>query len=114
MQIEAGKYYRTRDGRKAFVAAVIPQPPEGFSPRDGSTDRVRGYIRGESNLRRWNVSGKIYSNDYESSYDLIAPWVDLPTADELVTRWWEYDRLGVGDKAALLEVTGQYIEARKP
>lgn len=59
MQIEAGKYYRTRDGRK--VGPMIYNPCGGFDPWEDST---------QDDL--WNDSGKSDSGEN----DLIEEWTD--------------------------------------
>ena len=61
MQIEAGKYYRTRDGRKAGPMSY--KPLEGFDPWE---DEILGDL--------WSDSGK--SDTVEN--DLIAEWTDEP------------------------------------
>ena len=73
MQIEAGKYYRTRDGRKAFVFCIATNP---FGRCDHY--QAKGYLDEAGGVHAsWcHVNGKWTSND--SLYDLIAPWVDPP------------------------------------
>lgn len=66
MKIEAGKYYRTRDGRKARVLC---------------TDHVKlnypvaGSIGGE--LYSWTGEGEFYRGTI-NIIDLVAEWIDKP------------------------------------
>jgi hypothetical protein len=79
MKIEAGKYYKTRDGHRAFVGAVSPFP---------STDRlylVVGWIQGESASTSWGPSGE-YADGSNAPEDLVAEWVDPPTPLEVCRR----------------------------
>lgn len=68
LQLEAGKFYRTRDDRKAFVA--------GFSPFDGAdTYRVAvGFIEGYAFEECWAASGQWGMN--RNDKDLVAEWVE--------------------------------------
>lgn len=70
MKIETGKYYRTRCGRKAFVAAIVPGSP--FVLRDDAQP-VCGYIE-DSVMRFWNLDGTYQHYDSPSPADLIAEW----------------------------------------
>ena len=60
MQIEAGKFYRTRDGRKARIYAV-----------DGE---IHGAIL---SCGKWGEDGS-FSPLFEHSADLISEWIDKP------------------------------------
>jgi len=69
MKIEAGKYYRTRDGRKVGPMNMTASKP--------GTDRWRGKMGdGES---FWHDDGTHWSGR-ESKTDLIAEWTDEPAA----------------------------------
>lgn len=69
LTLEAGKYYRTRDGRKVFVV--------GFG--DPFLNRpfyeVLGRIQGVDSPRSWNAMG-FHINGCESGADLVAEWVE--------------------------------------
>jgi hypothetical protein len=65
MKIEAGKFYKTRDGRKAYVGSID----------DDEDYPVNGYLVEESDY--WMADGK--GNDH-CGLDLIAPWEDEPQA----------------------------------
>ncbi|MEH2700239.1 hypothetical protein GFL93_09315 [Rhizobium leguminosarum bv. viciae] len=68
LTLEAGKYYRTRDGRKAFVSATAP---EGFSNPD-TDGQFAGFIDGMG-ARMWGNDGGYLDFD-QSDYDLMAEW----------------------------------------
>lgn len=74
MQLEAGKYYKTRDGRKAFVAAVAMPNPFGAS----SAYTARGYCNSTDTLFSWTVNGCEYSCGRTASGDLVSEWIDSP------------------------------------
>lgn len=77
LNIEAGKYYRTRGGRKAFVAAVsLPDPSSGVR----ATHPVHGLIGGFS--RNWTLDGH-----YRDSHgdDLVAEWKEPRTCSAVMT-----------------------------
>lgn len=69
LNIQPGKFYRTRDGRKARVYVIDgsePYPVHGAVFEIGSWD-----------CRTWRLNGR-YSND---NCDLIAEWIDKPEID---------------------------------
>ena len=68
LTLEAGKFYRTRNGRKAFVGCENP-----FA--DGSTLRVFGYIEG-AGIAIWRTDGCYFSDGAAASSDLVAEWVE--------------------------------------
>ena len=71
MQIEAGKYYRLRNGKKAFVACVLPEDP--INP-DGNKQPLIGFIQG-SGQANWTAKGHYYDDDEEvHSHDIVADW----------------------------------------
>lgn len=65
LTLEAGKFYRTRDGRKAQVAGVNPFHDNAFC--------YVGWICGEGGNIGWKEGGK---NGCNSNLDLVAEWVD--------------------------------------
>lgn len=72
MKIEAGKYYRTRDGKK-----VGPINRRDDRPKWG------GFIKGDADgavdgYRYWADDGAHYYNI--SEYDIISEWHDEPTS----------------------------------
>ena len=86
LQIEAGKYYKTRDGRK--VGPVIPTPNDAW-PFWCNYELTRtGKI-----YFRWNGASQDGEDVYDSDLDLIAEWTDTPST------WGE---LTDAEKGALL------------
>lgn len=77
MQIEAGKYYKTRDGRKVGPMAandndMWPWIVKGSMPRTGFAWKQDGI-------------GCSYSphSEYDTNLDLIAEWTDTPAEPKL-------------------------------
>ena len=69
MKIEAGKYYRTRDGRKVGSMAYMPEGRHSEFP----------WVDPEGNA--WKVNGQFsLFDDGESVHDIIAEWTDEPAA----------------------------------
>jgi len=71
IKLEAGKFYQTRDGRKAFVAALVENP-------FGETESIyvaRGYINDKNVERGWTASGIWYVGE-DNKNDLIAEWTE--------------------------------------
>lgn len=70
LTLEAGKYYRTRDGRKAFLA--------GRNPFESSIQLVwTGYVEGGIAIYGWLASGHFrYADGREDDCDLVAEWVE--------------------------------------
>lgn len=66
MKLEAGKHYRTRDGRKAYVAAVAT--PEQVAC---STSRAFGWCDGVAHC--WHDDGR-YLASIQGPCDLIEEW----------------------------------------
>jgi len=79
MQIEAGKYYRTREGRKAFVEHVLQHNPFGQKSHDGFP--ALGYIEGKRGIEDWKLDG--HWTEQDNCNDLIAEYIEPPTALEL-------------------------------
>ncbi|MGG7581717.1 hypothetical protein [Rhizobium sp. Nf11,1] len=67
LTLEAGKYYRTRDGRKAFVSGTNP-----FS--EGSHIRAIGVVYGNG-VQGWDLSGA-FSSLGGHGLDLVDEWVE--------------------------------------
>ncbi|MBP2564514.1 hypothetical protein J2766_001073 [Agrobacterium tumefaciens] len=68
LTLEAGRYYRTRDGRKAYVAGFNP-----FSKEEDRANAVSGWIEDGNCL--WCRSGQYWKNK-TSDFDLVAEWVE--------------------------------------
>ncbi len=65
MKIEAGKYYKTRDGRKARVYVTDAEN------RDFP---VHGFLSGEQLM--WTLEGTFYVSLDPSVRDLVSEWVE--------------------------------------
>lgn len=90
MKIEAGKWYMTRAGNKAFVAFIHPGREE---------DHCIGYIVGNSGIGIWCTNGK-YAPNRDTSSDLVEEW------KEPVLRPWKDDEIPLG---AWYRVKGQTL-----
>jgi hypothetical protein len=74
MKIEAGKFYTTRDGRKAYVAT----DSNPFCASDPSP--CIGWVDGEeyvfSNCNEgWTTTGRYHDESRQSEFDLVSEWV---------------------------------------
>ena len=69
MKIEAGRFYRTRDGRKAYVAAIgNPLNAKDLYP-------AIGFMEGEHGLEgTWTTCGRYMDKREDHDSDLIAEW----------------------------------------
>ena len=69
LQIEAGKYYRTRDGRK--VGPIVGPDSDGIFD---AHEKIDSYIP------MWRADGRneFFAEYTEPQYDIIAEWVDEP------------------------------------
>jgi len=74
LKFEAGKSYRTRDGRKANVFQILDQ----------SSYPVVGAIENDRHMNYWALDGR-WSRfpDDSGSRDLIAEWVDTTRSNTL-------------------------------
>lgn len=72
MKIEAGKYYETRRGEKAFVAGISP-----FTSTD-PLYHIVGWIDGTTDAAAWGLGGA-YADRAEAPEDLVAEWTEPPT-----------------------------------
>jgi hypothetical protein len=81
MKIEVGKFYRTRDGRKARIYAV--------DGREGSN--IHGAVLNEIGwiTSTWAITGQWIAA--ESDRDLISEWIDKPEVDwSVMPKWAEW------------------------
>jgi hypothetical protein len=83
LEIVAGRYYKTRDGRKAFVVSVdLPNPFGG-----NSTYTVSVYIEGLSNRITVTDRGRLYINTPDCAADLVAEWREPRTRNVWVAMY---------------------------
>ena len=79
LQIEAGKYYRTRDGRKV-------------GPMVFDSDTITEYVWDDkATSRSYDSSGRQYGDSLQSDWDLIAEWRDDQPAHIITHEGREYD-----------------------
>jgi hypothetical protein len=118
LDLQAGKYYRTRDGRKAFVAAVTSNPFESDS-KDHA--RLRGYIDQKRGAAGWNESGLAFTRNSNTGEikekpdeDLIAPWSE-PQEVQLNSEYRAVvtDVVQVGCQTFPLEKAQEILDAGK-
>lgn len=83
MIVEAGRYYRTRSGLKAYVAALLPARSRGDDkffvfvgvvfPKSG--DMTRPF--------QWGPKGQASTEAYPDDFDLMEEWSDPHIAPSL-------------------------------
>ncbi|MBB4345161.1 hypothetical protein [Rhizobium leguminosarum] len=73
LTLEVGKYYRTRDGKKAYAGYVMAE-----SPFNGSKPLypVSGWVDGEAMPQCWNLDGSLHEPENEHKFDLVAEWIE--------------------------------------
>jgi hypothetical protein len=76
LTVKVGSYYRTRDGRKAYVAATV-------NPMSHTEWPVIGWI-GECS-HSWKLNGRAYLDDSVSTNDLVDEWQEPRTWTETIT-----------------------------
>lgn len=94
MKIEAGKYYKTRDGRKVGPAVFR-----------NSLHNIWAWYVGDEALRR--NDGTVGGNGaFSDSFDLISEWQDEPSPIRTVTRReivaGVYGRVVIGENGSIL------------
>lgn len=97
LKIEAGKFYKTRDGRKVGPMAAWPDEEDCFK----SSDLLRGGL--------WKTDGSSYFKGASDSPDLIAEWIDEPVAKPSNDN--AKQKFKVGDRVKYVEKgpTGGYL-----
>lgn len=71
MKIEVGKYYKTRDGRRAFVAGHTLDNP---FVKHAAKWRFIGYLSGEPDQYVWGEGGEDFCDGNERPLDLVSEW----------------------------------------
>ena len=106
LKIEAGKYYRTRFGEKAFVALRNPAKGKGQEVWLGFTFGKDG----GAESRRWSTEEGQYFDDRTCGFDLIAEWVEpVFVYVNLYPRYigsWVYMSRDAADRNANADRTG--------
>lgn len=80
MRFESGKYYRTRGGKKAFVAAVR-------NPFYAAGWPVVGFIEDGERVEEWQISGYWSQPEDPNDRDLIAEWKEPVTVTQCLALW---------------------------
>jgi hypothetical protein len=78
MKLEANKYYRTRDGRKAYVAAIAPDEIKANYPLIG----LIIYLNDDLYPATWDTKGFSIGESEPDDEDLISEWIDEPEKKE--------------------------------
>lgn len=74
MKFEIGKYYRTREGRRAYVVAV------GHEHARSMEYPIVGYVfdgEGDAESHAWTLGGQFCTGE-EDEVDLVGPWAEPP------------------------------------
>ena len=79
MKIEANKFYRTSDGRKAYVAAMM----EGAVPEECAVGWV---LRDGGSWEScwWSAKGAF---DVMSEFNIVSEWTEAPEVKPTEERW---------------------------
>ena len=88
MKLEANKYYCTRDGRKAYVAAILPNDMIGRFEAIGVLNECTFL---------WMIGGEAADVGVETSKDLISEWTDEPEKKESGWLYVYRDEIGCMD-----------------
>ncbi len=69
IQLEAGKYYRTRDGRKAYCIGVnkLDDAPENI---------IVSFNEYIGDCECYTVDGRYYNNNHKTGWDIIDEWTE--------------------------------------
>lgn len=79
LKIEAGKFYRMRNGRKAGPMEWLPAEDSEFYPWEAQYEREDGELLDGM----WMPDGSCYADQEEHPRDLVAEWVDEPIPADL-------------------------------
>lgn len=66
LTLKPNTYYKTRDGRKAFVGCLNPN----------NAFPTAGYIVGDSAWQTWRIDGSIRSSESPNNFDLVSEWTE--------------------------------------
>lgn len=81
LKLEAGKYYKARNGEKVFISHILQVNP--FIPFKNEAYPVRGWIQGEGRMHEWTLGGWRDNDTGHSPSDLIEEWKE-PVTEEVV------------------------------
>jgi hypothetical protein len=74
MKIEAGKYYKLRNGKKAYVVCIVHNP---FSD-ESYVYPIMGFIEDRNGTASWTLKGESIK-DSVSEWDIVEEWRDPQT-----------------------------------
>lgn len=63
LTFEQGKFYKTRDGKKAYISSI-------------TTTYIYGIITGKTSMDTWHLNGMHWNNKESHKNDLISKWED--------------------------------------
>lgn len=78
LEIKTCRYYRTRDGKRAYVSGILPRLMASLDCGFGDFQFV-GFIEGFSEPVMWCVDGRYHETsewDIEDTWDLVAEAAD--------------------------------------
>jgi len=83
LKLEAGKYYKARNGEKVFISYIAQANPFLSTTKDRYP--AKGWIRGQGTLHCWTEGGMRCAAPIEdhSPSDLIEEWKE-PVTEEVV------------------------------
>jgi len=82
LKLEAGKYYKARNGEKVFISHIAHENP--FLPSTKDRYPAKGWIRGQGTLHGWAEDGMRYVGDDHSPSDLIEEWKEPATKEAVI------------------------------
>lgn len=65
--LKAGCFYKTRNGRKAFVSSLTSPFTDTYQP-------VVGWVEGLHSVQTWDAGGHYWNNHGPSEMDLVGEW----------------------------------------
>jgi hypothetical protein len=80
LTLKAGTYYRTRDGRKAYVSCIVEPSPFGDCKNENP---CFGFINGQHPRHLWKQDGE--SACHHPASDLVDEWREPRTWTETIT-----------------------------
>lgn len=72
MEIEAGRYYRTRAGLKVFVAGA-----NIYADKDDHNPYWLGALDAVNHIH-WAFDGKVWDSEWSNEFDIISEWQNEP------------------------------------
>lgn len=117
INIQPGKYYKTRDGRKAIVYAI--------HPNNKNNDVIHGAVLTVSGMESWSWTKLGYvsfagEEGVQHPYDLVYEWKEKKTIERWVNIYKEgvwnscyeskkiADSVAAGGRIACVKLTGEY------